>query len=852
MEITRLNSMIRAVFHFTFHLLTGIALGLCISGVLFLYDPEIQSSLTHMAVEAFEKSLECKVSYAFDTATPLMPHIHLKEIYATSPDGSDWHWKAKKASISFSWWHLITCGILHIKANLYDFDAYSAFSNDKLAMQEHLKNIFTGPVQAPLFLKEIVFTNAHLTIEDHDRSMRYFLAWDSTSKKRDRTFTSHIAISDGSWSCHVQPYCTHAQGVVSITSTESLKDFPEYIAHAKLKVDLPPELGLPAMLYIAGDWNGKVWESIVKTSDPGCIISSFRYNPSAEKSLSACAEIPLSTIGHYFQADIPAQGTAQVNAHATCNFNAYDIQGTIAEISFQGSPFITNGTMQDTYENGTHTIHAQATHSSFGPFTLATHYSDQGIEATLLHEKAQLQTAYDFQNKNGAADITFAHPSGPLHLHTPFMYHKEKGISGTLDITSIHELLAQLYHYDLPGQGTIHYTLGIEQQRAQIALSLEKGALRLPHTYNHIAAAHATCSYDFSSHLLSLEQAKATLFKGTVTLGPAQLIFDTHYRPQSWHIPALLENCLITLERGSFAIVSGYVLSEKKENAPPLFKGHLVCEQAQLREQLLSAQWLQALVKNIPNSPHAPSFETDIALSLATKQPIRIKTDLLQTTATLSLHCTGSLEKPLLAGTLFLQGGHINLPYKPLYITRAHLTFHPEHTYDPTIELLAQNVIKKHAITVHMTGTLHAPHIMLSSSPALTDEQIVNLLITGSHEQSLNTTLPALMTQSLKNALFAGEKPLMKMPETITNLFDPLHRVHFIPRFADQTGRGGLRAAIDIDISDRLSVLLQKNFNLQEDTRLEVEYLLSDDICLRGVRDERKDVTGEVEMKWKF
>ncbi len=88
-------------------------------------------------------------------------------------------------------------------------------------------------------------------------------------------------------------------------------------------------------------------------------------------------------------------------------------------------------------------------------------------------------------------------------------------------------------------------------------------------------------------------------------------------------------------------------------------------------------------------------------------------------------------------------------------------------------------------------------------------------------------------------------KPLLKP------LLKPFN-IHLVPSFTDQTGRGGLRGAIEIDVNDRWRALIQKNFSLTEDTRFELEYLLSDDISLRGIRDERRDLGGEVEVRWKF
>ena len=57
---------------------------------------------------------------------------------------------------------------------------------------------------------------------------------------------------------------------------------------------------------------------------------------------------------------------------------------------------------------------------------------------------------------------------------------------------------------------------------------------------------------------------------------------------------------------------------------------------------------------------------------------------------------------------------------------------------------------------------------------------------------------------------------------------------------------------MEIDVSERWRALIQKNFSLTEDTKFEVEYLLSDDVSLLGIRNESGDISAEVEMRWKF
>jgi hypothetical protein len=73
-----------------------------------------------------------------------------------------------------------------------------------------------------------------------------------------------------------------------------------------------------------------------------------------------------------------------------------------------------------------------------------------------------------------------------------------------------------------------------------------------------------------------------------------------------------------------------------------------------------------------------------------------------------------------------------------------------------------------------------------------------------------------------------------------------------VPSFADQTGRGGLRWALELDLNDNLRASIQKNFSQLEDTKFEVEYAITDDILVRGIKDEHNDLGGEVELRWKF
>ena len=68
----------------------------------------------------------------------------------------------------------------------------------------------------------------------------------------------------------------------------------------------------------------------------------------------------------------------------------------------------------------------------------------------------------------------------------------------------------------------------------------------------------------------------------------------------------------------------------------------------------------------------------------------------------------------------------------------------------------------------------------------------------------------------------------------------------------DQTGRSGVRASVSLPLTKQLRAQFQKNLSFDEDLGVEIDYLLSDDINLKLVKDQRGELGSEVEVRFKF
>lgn len=444
--------------------------------------------------------------------------------------------------------------------------------------------------------------------------------------------------------------------------------------------------------------------------------------------------------------------------------------------------------------------------------------------------------SYKDENENHLLQVY----SQPLH---------KKDIEATIAYDFIRSVLQELFDYDVAGEGTIHIKGMVDAQGAHGKVYTKDATIRLPEMYNFLSDFSSEFTIQYNPLRITVSNTKAQLHKGSVTCLQAQIWYNTLYELDFLHIPLQASHCFLNWQSDLFAIASGALVLEKRKTSPYKLTGFALIEKGQLKENPLSGKGQKELTQFILPSTLLGAQDLVIDVGLITHDPLYIKTPQLKTRVILTIDLSNTLRALHVSGKLKLLGGSLQFPYRPLHITHAHVSFLPHQPYDPLIELVAQGSIKKYSITLSVSGTVKDPHIMLDSSPSLTEEQILALLFTGTVEESLNLMVPTFVMRNIETLLFG---PAGNVETGNSSWLEPLRRIRIVPSFADQTGRGGFRGALEIDVSEQLHAKLQKNFSLPEDTRIEVEYLFSDDISLKAIKDERSDVGAEIEMRFKF
>lgn len=504
------------------------------------------------------------------------------------------------------------------------------------------------------------------------------------------------------------------------------------------------------------------------------------------------------------------------------------------------------------YNNATITHHAKATHTKI--------LHQLACQGTVTCDNASITAEGTFDTNNYSCKLMYQ-PEWQLQHIT---YSKEDGTTlaqlhqenegiynGSLSLLCIKDILKRKYDYNLQGEGM--FTIRLETGDLWKAhIGLQQGAIRLPHTYNFINGFNAHLLVDFAQKQCTLNDFSCNLHSGMLSSKKMVFQLSDTMNIHTLYAPIVMEHCLINMGKELFAVVSGDILLHNTIGSNLQLDGKILIERSQLKANIFSDVFQQKLRNHTARSFETSDNKLLCNLTVKTKNPVRVQTPFLDTDARIDLHIRNKISDPEVLGTISLNGGKLLFPYKPLYITSGALHFIPGQLDDPIIELYAKNNIKKNNISLHATGSLQNQHVRLESSPTLTEEQIISLLLVGSQEESLNMVMPALIMQNVKSVIFGYDQSESNISRYFNTLFKPFGRIRLVPSFIDQSGRGGLRGAIEWEISDRWRAVIQKNFSLTEDTNFEIEYMISDDISARFTRDIRRDLILEAEMRYKF
>lgn len=891
---------------FLIHFFLAVLMGLSISLYVAQVDPHIKTNMQEVLKRIFEKTFDCLATYQLNDISLIPLQLQGTNISISDSNSQTWQWKANQIFVQSSIIHSLLNRNIGLNIELDTLEAFSFLEKDKPSIIDHIKKLVFESTNVPVSLQHLCIHNGLLTLVNREKDMQASLEFSNEFRVIADRLKNILSITNGSCTQGTQKIIDQFTAQFAIEKKNNSTTPPTLFAESTFNLCCVPT---PYQHYLCTiDSHAGTTKLLLRNKASTCYVKAIH---TYQKQWILDMQIPIAILRPFFQElkDLDGYITLQATYDEEHNSAHVDIKCT--HLTWFGSALddltVTIRTTSDTWQGiiniqqKNNTLFSGKWHydmqnaslsgqiSNNSPLSLFNTTIESGdicIDLTINTQGVTIDSynicCYDqFRNKHtlqgsiqykegystaqGSFDTyTYKLIPDPIALnHTLIISNNQQeiiascsldkhfNINGHVLASILKDLLRHYTSIDIKGVGTFVLTGSCNTTTGCISLILTTKDTKL-YTHellNFVKKIQAQINLDIPKKTLTFNNVVCMFHKGTISLQHGVIRWYEKEKNMYVHIPLLLNSVLVNNKRDIFSLLSGILVLEKKDKKIAC-TGTVTIDQSECKRNILSS--LSSFFNSSTESTNdlsIPDIET--ALTITTKKPIHIKTPFLATDASIHMKIQGSSKNPAITGSILLKNGTIQFPYKALFLTHGLIYLAP-HQKNPSIELIAKGMVKKYHVTMRVNGNIKKPSITFESIPALSEEQIIVLLLSGSEVASFATAMPSLIMHNIQQILLASDQSMSKLEGYFSSIIDSLKHIRIIPSFIDQTGRGGFQGALEIDVSEKLHTLIQKNFSLPEDTKFEIEYLLSDEISVRGIKDERGDVGGEIEVRWKF
>jgi translocation and assembly module TamB len=195
---------------------------------------------------------------------------------------------------------------------------------------------------------------------------------------------------------------------------------------------------------------------------------------------------------------------------------------------------------------------------------------------------------------------------------------------------------------------------------------------------------------------------------------------------------------------------------------------------------------------------------TRLEVHIVSSQALEVRNNLARLTGTVDLLARGTLADPTLVGQVTLdEGGRVTFRDVRYDIESGNLTFASTRGLAPILDLRARADVKGYDVTVNLAGTWPRIESTFTSDPPLTEEELVNLLLTGTRPGTATSGVASGTLASTAGTIVGGAATGV-LTRPAQKLFK-LERFQIDPVFTS-SGLAGATTTVGKQISPNWSV----------------------------------------------
>ena len=240
----------------------------------------------------------------------------------------------------------------------------------------------------------------------------------------------------------------------------------------------------------------------------------------------------------------------------------------------------------------------------------------------------------------------------------------------------------------------------------------------------------------FNNNLIVLEKSRFRLLNGIFSAHGLVRLSD--FRPVSYNLQTNFSSAVYRESNYFYADMDGSVGYNGSADHGTIYgdidiKKALYDKKINLSSFLLSYKKYNIIKPMIKKG----TFNPDLNLLIKSDKSIFIRNNIMDTDFSARLHLIGTLYDPVLIGTANAEAGEIYFRGTKFRLSYANIDFNNPYKINPTFAVSADTDINQYIVRMNASGSLLNFNVNLSSTPPLSELDIVSMLALGAPASSV-------------------------------------------------------------------------------------------------------------------
>jgi hypothetical protein len=249
-------------------------------------------------------------------------------------------------------------------------------------------------------------------------------------------------------------------------------------------------------------------------------------------------------------------------------------------------------------------------------------------------------------------------------------------------------------------------------------------------------------------------------------------------------------------------------------------------------------------------APQEKGFFDDLALNLRLRAGGNawMENSLGRINGKFDLTVTGNVRSPVLVGDIEAIDGEIYFQDRKFRVVRGRLSFFNPASVEPFLDFRGETFVKDYRVTFALNGLVDSLKPEFTSSPPLPPEDVLALLALG---EAFRRTYSYDTTTRLSTASLLSFQIADQAQKRAEGLFS-LARFRVDPFVMGSSSEMSARLTVGRQLSRNLSILYSTNLTTQREEIVRMEWEISNEFSLVGMRNEWGRISFDVKVRKRF